>query len=102
VVKALQARLRGAFICPADEGYEHARKVWNGMINKWPSLIARCTGVAEEPFSTGGVYVNHLGADEPERVWAAYGHNYERLMRVKQQYDPSNFFRLHQNIKLTM
>ena len=54
---------------------------------------------AMEPFSTGGVYVNHLGADEPERVRAAFGNNYDRLLAVKQQYDPGNFFRLNQNIK---
>ena len=53
MVKALQARLCGAFICPEDEEYEHARKVWTGMINKWPALIARCTGVAEEPCAIG-------------------------------------------------
>ena len=46
---------------------------------------------ALEPHSTGGVYVNHLGADEPERVRAAYGKNYARLVEVKQQYDPSEF-----------
>jgi FAD/FMN-containing dehydrogenase len=46
-VKALQAHLRGTLICPEDENYEQARKVWNGMINKWPALIVRCTGVAD-------------------------------------------------------
>jgi FAD/FMN-containing dehydrogenase len=57
---------------------------------------------ALEPHATGGVYVNHLGADEPERVRAAYGKNYARLVEVKQQYDPANFFRLNQNIKPVM
>jgi FAD/FMN-containing dehydrogenase len=47
----------------------------------------------------GGVYVNHLGADEPERVREAFGHNYARLVQVKQQYDPANVFRFNQNIR---
>jgi FAD/FMN-containing dehydrogenase len=57
---------------------------------------------ALEPHATGGVYVNHLGADEPERVRAAYGRNYARLVEVKRHYDPTNFFRLNQNIKPMM
>jgi len=60
--------------------------------------VRECWG-ALEPHSSGGVYVNHLGADEPERVRAAYGKNYARLVEVKQKYDPTNFFRLNQNIK---
>jgi FAD/FMN-containing dehydrogenase len=46
-VAALQARLRGALLCSSDAGYEEARKVWNGMIDKRPALIARCTGTAD-------------------------------------------------------
>jgi FAD/FMN-containing dehydrogenase len=48
------------------------------------------------------VYVNHLGADEPERVRAAYGNNYDRLVQVKQTYDPTNFFRQNPNIRPTV
>jgi len=54
---------------------------------------------ASAPFSTGGVYVNFQTADEGDRVRAAYGANYERLARVKRQYDPNNVFRVNQNIK---
>src|SRR4051812_38371412 len=46
-VTAFQARLRGELLSPDDPPYEQARKVWNGMINKYPALIARCTGVAD-------------------------------------------------------
>jgi Berberine and berberine like len=53
------------------------------------------------PFSTG-VYVNHLGMDEPEHVWAVYDNNYARLVEVKQKHDPINVFRLDQNIKPTV
>lgn len=55
---------------------------------------------AMESFSVGGVYVNNLGDDEPEgRVRAAYGPNYDRLVAMKNKYDPTNLFRLNQNIK---
>jgi FAD/FMN-containing dehydrogenase len=57
---------------------------------------------AVEPFSTGGVYVNHLDAEEATRVRAAYGSNYERLVALKNTYDPTNLFRLNQNIKPTV
>jgi FAD/FMN-containing dehydrogenase len=50
------------------------------------------------PHANGGVYVNLLGRDEPERVQAAYGANHERLVRLKEQYDPKNVFRVNHNI----
>jgi FAD/FMN-containing dehydrogenase len=54
---------------------------------------------AMRPFSTGGVYANNLGEEGTERVAAAYGENYARLLALKNKYDPTNFFRLNQNIK---
>ena len=39
--------LHGELIGPGDEGYEHARRVWNGMIDKYPALIARCADVSD-------------------------------------------------------
>jgi hypothetical protein len=51
------------------------------------------------PFATGGVYVNFMPDDEVERIGAAYGSNYSRLVELKNRYDPDNFFRLNQNIK---
>ena len=46
-----------------------------------------------------GAYVNFLGAESPERIRAAYpGATWERLRRIKKQYDPDNLFRLNQNI----
>lgn len=52
-------------------------------------------------FSSGGVYVNFLSADDGEdRVRAAYGVvKYERLAQLKSKYDPQNLFRMNQNIK---
>src|SRR5262249_54870737 len=55
---------------------------------------------ALQPFASGGVYVNELGADEGEdRVRLAFGRNYERLARIKAAYDPENLFRLNANVK---
>ncbi len=55
---------------------------------------------AMRPFSTGGVYMNFLSMDEgEERVRAAYGSNYDRLASIKKSYDPTNLFRVNQNIK---
>jgi FAD/FMN-containing dehydrogenase len=57
---------------------------------------------AIQPFSSGGVYVNYLSNEGEERVKAAYGTNYERLVTLKNKYDPMNLFRLNQNIRPTM
>jgi FAD/FMN-containing dehydrogenase len=58
---------------------------------------------AMQAFSSGEVYVNYLGqeADEgAERVKAAYGAaKYDKLVALKTKYDPTNLFRLNQNIK---
>jgi FAD/FMN-containing dehydrogenase len=50
------------------------------------------------PFATGGVYVNFLTAEETERIGAAYGGNYARLVAAKRKYDPENLFRMNHNI----
>jgi FAD/FMN-containing dehydrogenase len=51
------------------------------------------------PFSTGGNYVNfQLADDDDARTAAAYGANYQRLQRVKADYDPGNLFRVNRNI----
>jgi len=59
---------------------------------------ARDFADAMQPHSTG-VYVNNLGTEGTERVRAAYApETYERLVALKQTYDPFNVFRLNQNI----
>jgi FAD/FMN-containing dehydrogenase len=54
-----------------------------------------------EPYSPGGLYVNFAGfGEEGEKlVKDAYGSHYERLVALKNKYDPTNLFRLNQNIK---
>jgi FAD/FMN-containing dehydrogenase len=44
LVEAFRAQLRGELLCAGDAGYDTARRVWNGMIDKRPAMIARCTG----------------------------------------------------------
>jgi hypothetical protein len=57
---------------------------------------------AMRPWSAGGVYVNFLGDEGQDRVRAAYGERkYQRLVALKDRYDPTNFFRLNQNIQPT-
>jgi FAD/FMN-containing dehydrogenase len=60
---------------------------------------ARDMHAAVQPFALSGVYVNNLGDEGKDRVKAAYGANYERLVALKQEYDPENLFRLNQNIR---
>ncbi|MGK0223183.1 MAG: FAD/FMN-containing dehydrogenase [Limisphaerales bacterium] len=67
----------------ADRNVEWAREVWQAM----------------QPHSDEAVYGNDLGDEGDDRLRAAYGINYERLVRLKKQYDPGNLFRLNQNIK---
>src|SRR5438874_3940007 len=40
----LRARFRGALLQPGHEGYDEARRIWNGAIDRRPVLIARCAG----------------------------------------------------------
>jgi FAD/FMN-containing dehydrogenase len=56
-----------------------------------------------QPFSAGGAYINYMGDEGEDRVRAAYSPaKYERLVGLKNTYDPTNMFRLNQNIKPTV
>ena len=44
---ALDAAVRGQVLRPGDEAYEDARLIWNGLIDRRPALIVRCTGAAD-------------------------------------------------------
>ena len=95
-----------------DTAFNHRDARYNLLIvGIWPDPTAKADNVkwvrdlwdAMEPYSSGGVYVNYLGeeADEgAERIKSAYGpEKYERLVALKNKYDPINLFRLNQNIK---
>jgi FAD/FMN-containing dehydrogenase len=63
---------------------------------------ARSLWQAAAPFATGSVYVNFLTQEEGGRVREAYGENYERLVALKNKYDPTNLFGVNQNISPTV
>jgi FAD/FMN-containing dehydrogenase len=46
-IQECKNRVRGEVLCPADDGYEVARQVFNAMLDKRPALIVRCTGAAD-------------------------------------------------------
>ena len=54
---------------------------------------------AVHPFTMGGAYINFMMEEGEERVQATYGDNYQRLVEIKDKYDPSNLFRVNQNIR---
>ncbi|AMY07033.1 6-hydroxy-D-nicotine oxidase [Luteitalea pratensis] len=54
---------------------------------------------AMAPFRTGDYLLNFLGDEGEDTIRAAFGTNYERLVEVKRRYDPTNFFRVNQNVK---
>ena len=52
-----------------------------------------------QPFASGGAYINFLTQEEGDRIAFAYGGTYQRLVDIKRKYDPTNLFRMNQNIK---
>jgi FAD/FMN-containing dehydrogenase len=71
-----------------------------------PEDDERCIGWARglrdaiRPFATGGVYLNFIGDEGRDRVVAGFGEaKYERLSRIKADWDPDNVFRGNQNIR---
>jgi hypothetical protein len=60
---------------------------------------ARNTWEDVREFSTGGTYINFLTEEEGDnRIQAAYGSNYDRLVEIKSKWDPKNLFRVNKNI----
>jgi hypothetical protein len=89
-----------------ETAFPHRSASWDfDAIAQWMEPSDAAAGVewtrglwAEVAPYSSGVYVNHLDADDRDRVAQAYGPNYERLVSLKQKYDPDNFFRLNNNI----
>jgi FAD/FMN-containing dehydrogenase len=94
---------------PTATAYSHRRPTYDVVIiANWtdPADNARNIAWARELFAavqpqlSAAAYVNFLDGDEgAERVRAAYGENYDRLVALKRTYDPTNFFRMNQNIR---
>lgn len=104
------AQLGGAVSRVAHTATAYTHRDAQFVVNvhgRWadPARDAACIGWARElfkaatPFATGGVYVNFLTQEEQDRVHAAYGENYARLVALKNKYDPSNLFSVNQNIR---
>jgi len=87
-------------------GHRDARFVLN-VHGRWDETKddQRCIGWAREffnaskPYASAGAYVNFMTEEEGDRIAAAYGANYNRLVEIKRRYDPENIFHLNQNIK---
>ena len=69
---------------------DDADKITNWCKDYWEAL---------HPYSSGGAYSNFMMNEGQDRVKASYKHNYERLTKIKKKYDPTNFFRVNQNIQ---
>jgi FAD/FMN-containing dehydrogenase len=80
----------GEVIVGVDPDPANAERIKDWTIAYWEAL---------HPYSAGGAYVNMMMDEGQERVQAAYRDNYERLVMVKNRYDPTNLFHVNQNIK---
>jgi FAD/FMN-containing dehydrogenase len=104
---------RGALLGPGDAGYDRARRLWNGAIDKRPALIARCTGAADVRAE-----IDHACSSGLPLAVRGGGHNVAgtascdgglvldlspmKEVRVdpasRSAWDPGDLFRLNQNI----
>ena len=91
-----------------DTAFSYREATWAGVfvgIDPDPAnagaITAWSKGYQEalHPYSSGGAYVNFMMDEGRERVRATYRDNYDRLARIKAQYDPDNLFRVNQNIR---
>lgn len=102
--------LGGAFsrVPPAETAFAHRHYPYNFSI--WANWVdpedseknIRWTQEfweAMRPFMGAGAYVNYLEEEADPRAREAYGTSYDRLVTLKNKYDPTNFFRFNANIK---
>ncbi len=92
---------------PTATAFPHRGRWYDSLIlAQWEDRAASVRNIqrtqacfaALQPFLERGVYVNNLGSEEDDRVGAAFGANYTRLVTLKNTYDPTNLFRGNQNI----
>jgi UDP-N-acetylenolpyruvoylglucosamine reductase len=77
-------------IVGVDPDPANAPKITDWCKSYWDAL---------HPYSAGGAYVNFMMDEGHDRVQATYRDNYPRLAEIKKKYDPTNFFRVNQNIR---
>jgi FAD/FMN-containing dehydrogenase len=96
-----------ARIGASETAWSHRHARWSEVIfgtDPDPAAFDRLkswtieTWEAVEPYSLGSAYVNFMGDDGQERVRPSYGDNYDRLAKLKRQYDPDNILHVNQNI----
>ena len=94
---------------PKPEAMAYSNRDANYVLNvhaRWETAVEdeRCITWAREfftrsqPYASGGAYVNFLTGDEADRTAFAYGASCERLVELKKKFDPTNLFRINQNI----
>jgi FAD/FMN-containing dehydrogenase len=108
MIESLHGAPKDADVPPGAVGFRHAAfnvsvmAVWQEpALDAEQIAWAREGAAAIEPWSySGGGYVNYMQADEPiERVRATFGaETFDRLQKLKQQYDPHNVLHRNQNI----
>ncbi|MEO6197590.1 MAG: FAD-binding oxidoreductase [Dehalococcoidia bacterium] len=81
----------------------HVLSVWEDPADDEKN-IAWTRNIAEKmkPWAQEAAYLNYLMDEGQERVEASFGKSYDRIVALKNKYDPTNFFRLNQNIKPTV
>ena len=83
----------GEVIVGVDPDPANARRITDWTKAYWEAL---------HPYSAGGAYVNMMMDEGVDRIKASYRDNYERLVAIKNQYDPTNIFHVNQNIRPTV
>ncbi len=95
-------------VAKADTAWSYREAVWAEVIvgvdpdptnRELITTWARDYWNALHPYSAGGAYINFMMEEGEDRVKASYRENYERLASIKKKYDPTNLFRVNQNIK---
>jgi hypothetical protein len=97
---------------PASEtAFAHRKETYDiGILTQWPDPAdsekniawTRSLAKALGPYGSGAFLLNFLAADDGDRIRAAFGQSCDRLVEVKNRYDPKNFFRINQNIEPTV
>ncbi len=94
----------------SDTAFPHRQSSWNFLAwSTWESPSESEKNIqwtrecweALRPFLVAGSYGNYVADEGDAFARAAYGPNYDRLVALKNKYDPTNFFRMNHNIKPT-